>query len=213
MTPPTTTLMSGRPRSRRWPISSGTRVLWPAARLEAPTTSTSFSTASRALSSGVWKSGPGTTSKPRSAKAEATRLAPRSWPSWPILATSMRGLRPSRRPIASTPASARAQRGSSFIGAAVNALHRLGHGAVAAERVLQRLADLAERRAGPRRLDRKREQVGVAFGALAQRVERGLGSLPRRGRRGPSRAARSGRRGPWHCRSRGCRDGASSSSR
>ena len=49
----------------------------------------------RATSSGVWNSGPKSTSKPRSAKAVAITLAPRSWPSWPILATRMRGRRPS----------------------------------------------------------------------------------------------------------------------
>ena len=51
----------------------------------------------RAVSSGVWNSGPEMTSKPMSAKAQAITLAPRSCPSWPILATMMRGLRPSRR--------------------------------------------------------------------------------------------------------------------
>jgi hypothetical protein len=52
--------------------------------------------ACRATSSGVWNSGPMSTSKPMSAKAVAMTLAPRSWPSWPILATRMRGRRPSR---------------------------------------------------------------------------------------------------------------------
>jgi len=61
-----------------------------------PTTCTSLSMARRAPSSGVWNSGPTSTSKPRSAKAEATTLAPRSWPSWPSFTTSMRGRRPSR---------------------------------------------------------------------------------------------------------------------
>src|SRR6185295_9932312 len=116
MTPPTTTLMSGRPRSRRWAINSGTRVLWPAARLEAPTTSTFFSTASRALSSGVWKSGPGTMSKPRSAEAALDR------------ADAVRRARP-----------------GGIVGprAAVNALDRRRHGAVTAERILERRRDLA----------------------------------------------------------------------
>ena len=39
--------------------------------------------------------GPTSTSKPMSAKAVAITLAPRSWPSWPILTTSRRGRRPS----------------------------------------------------------------------------------------------------------------------
>ena len=76
-------------------ISCGTRVRWPAGlagnadgmdvvldRLRAPT------------SSGVWNRAPISTSKPISAKAVAITLAPRSWPSWPSLATSRRGRRP-----------------------------------------------------------------------------------------------------------------------
>ncbi len=39
--------------------------------------------------------GPISTSKPMSANAVAITFAPRSWPSWPILATRMRGRRPS----------------------------------------------------------------------------------------------------------------------
>src|SRR5439155_761211 len=80
-------------RASSW-TSCGTSVLWPPDWVEMPTTCTSFSTAWRATSSGVWKSMPTSTSKPRSAKAVAITLAPRSWPSWPILATSMRGRRP-----------------------------------------------------------------------------------------------------------------------
>ena len=63
----------------------------PAAREEAPMTCTSFSTACRAVSSGVWKREPMSTSQPRSAKAVAMTFWPRSWPSWPILATSNAG--------------------------------------------------------------------------------------------------------------------------
>ena len=63
---------------------------------------TSFSIACRAASPGVANSGPMSTSKPRSAKAEAITFWPRSWPSWPILATRMRGRRPSSRSNAST---------------------------------------------------------------------------------------------------------------
>ena len=56
-----------RPSFSSSATSSGRRVLWPAARLDMPTMWTSFSTAWRAVSSGVWNSGPMSTSKPRSA--------------------------------------------------------------------------------------------------------------------------------------------------
>jgi hypothetical protein len=49
-------------------------------------------------------SGPISTSKPTSAKALAITFWPRSWPSWPILATRMRGRRPSACSNASTSA-------------------------------------------------------------------------------------------------------------
>ena len=75
-------------------ISSGMSVLCPAASVDAPTTSTSLSSARTTVSSGVWNSGPLTTSKPISPKAEEMTLAPRSCPSCPILATSNLGLRP-----------------------------------------------------------------------------------------------------------------------
>ena len=111
MTPPTTTLMSGAAELAQMADQLGDQRLVARRRgwRRRPRRHPSRPRAA-ALSSGVWKSGPGTTSKPRSAKAEETRLAPRSWPSWPILATSMRGLRPSRRSTAPTPSSARAQR-------------------------------------------------------------------------------------------------------
>ncbi len=51
----------------------------------------------RATSSGVWNSAPTSTSKPRSANALAMTFWPRSWPSCPILATRIRGRRPSAR--------------------------------------------------------------------------------------------------------------------
>ena len=47
-----------------------------------------------AASSGVSKRSPISTSKPRSANAEAITFWPRSWPSWPILATRIAGRRP-----------------------------------------------------------------------------------------------------------------------
>ena len=56
---------------------------------------TSASTACWATSSGVENSGPTSTSKPMSANAVTMTFWPRSCPSWPILATRMRGRRPS----------------------------------------------------------------------------------------------------------------------
>ncbi len=85
------TLMSLRPAFLSRSISSGISVLCPAARLLAPIASTSASSAMATVSFGVWNSGPETTSNPMSAKAEAITLAPRSWPSCPILATISRG--------------------------------------------------------------------------------------------------------------------------
>ena len=78
MTPPQTTAMSPAPSAFKAAISCGTRVLCPAAWLETPIACTSFSIAWRAASSGVWNSGPMSTSKPMSAKAVAMILAPRS---------------------------------------------------------------------------------------------------------------------------------------
>jgi hypothetical protein len=52
------------------------------------------------------------TSKPKSVNAEDTKLAPRSCPSWPILATMILGLRPSRSATERVPSSACFQRPS-----------------------------------------------------------------------------------------------------
>ena len=90
------TKISPRPRLLSSSTSWGNNVLWPAARELKPTMWTSLSTASCAVSSGVWNKGPISTSKPISAKDVAITLAPRSWPSWPILAIMIRGRRPSR---------------------------------------------------------------------------------------------------------------------
>ena len=73
----------------------GTNDLCPPARVDIPTIWTSFSTACFATSSGVWKSGPISTSNPMSAKPVATIFAPLSWPSCPIFATNILGRLPS----------------------------------------------------------------------------------------------------------------------
>lgn len=54
ITPPHMTRISGRPRAVSSLISSGTRVLWPAASVLTPTAWTSASTACCATSRGVW---------------------------------------------------------------------------------------------------------------------------------------------------------------
>ena len=155
-------------------MSSGTSVMWPAAWLEIPTMCTSFSIASRAASAGVWNSGPMSTSKPRSANAVAITLAPRSCPSWPNFATRMRGRRPSAFANVSTALAHPLQLVGAVVRAAVHARDATDHRAVAGEDALERVGDLADRRPRARRFDRELEQVGVARGALGERVERGL---------------------------------------
>ena len=95
MTPPTTTTISlpaarPAPRAAR-AAASGDRP--PGAQ---PTTCTSAVDRLPRHLLGRGNSGPTSTSKPRSANADAITFCPRSWPSWPILATRIRGRRPSR---------------------------------------------------------------------------------------------------------------------
>ena len=185
----------GPRRARPAPrAAAGTRVRCPAASDDTPTTCTSFSTAWRAASSGVWNSGPTSTSKPRSAKAVAMTFWPRSWPSWPILATRIRG----RRPSASANCSTSSVRTALDVAArspdlvAVHAGDGADLGLVAAVDLLQGVADLADGGLGPGRVDRQRQQV-VAQAAVAGRQR-----AARRGRARPapralpsSRSARS----------------------
>ena len=130
---------------------------------------TSFSTAWRAASAGVANSGPMSTSKPRSAKAEAITFWPRSWPSWPILATRMRGRRPSS---ASKSARRALQHALDGVGHAdlplVDAGDGLDLGPVAAEDLFQRRRDLADRGLGARGVDGERQQIAVAAGGAAR---------------------------------------------
>ena len=191
-------------------MSCGTSVLWPPDWVETPTTCTSFSTAWRATSSGVWKSVPTSTSKPRSANAVAITLAPRSWPSWPILATSMRGRRPCSPAKRSTSRLQRRPLGVVVELAAVDAGDRADLGAVAAPDLLQRVGDLADGGARARRLDRQREQVALAaLGRLGQRVERGARRAAASRRRADLLEPRDLRLAHGACcRSRACRSRA-----
>ena len=112
---------------------------------------TSASIACRATSSGVWNSGPTSTSKPRSANALAMTFWPRSWPSWPILATRIRGRRPSAR---SNSAAAARTRSMLSVCAGLLPVHtadRTDVPGVAAEHLLQRVGDLARRSPSPGR--------------------------------------------------------------
>src|SRR5690348_7353018 len=82
---------------------------------------------------------------PASRRARAITLAPRSWPSSPGLATSTR------------------------IGGRMLEMRRL---LVSPEHVAERIADLAERRVGPDRVEDVRHRVLGALGGAAERVER-----------------------------------------
>ena len=182
ITPPHTTRMSSAPALASSSMSCGTSVLWPAAWLDTPTTCTSFSTAARATSAGVSNSGPKSTSKPRSANAVPTTLAPRSWPSWPILA-----IEDARAPAvvglakASTSATDLVEALVALEGRAVHAGDATDLRLVAAEHRLHGVAHLADRGPGPGRLDAEGEEVAVAGGALAEPLERVLRRRPRRG--------------------------------
>ena len=115
-----------------------------------------------ATSSGVANNGPTSTSKPRSANAVAITFWPRSCPSWPILATRMRGRRPSlagervggcpdlldRRSV--SPGRLR------YTPEIVRIAAR-----VTAEDLLEGVGDLPHRGPGPGRVDGQRQQVLV----------------------------------------------------
>src|SRR5262249_37903975 len=158
-----TTATSAAPAARSASISAGTSVLWPAACVDTPTTCTSFSTACRATSSGVWNSGPTSTSKPRSANAVAITLAPRACPSCPRLATAARdrGDLGAQGP----------ELGIAGEGRRVHARHAADLGAVPPEDLLERGRDLADAGARARGLDRQLEQVRAARRAALQRLE------------------------------------------
>ena len=127
---------------------------------------TSASTACRATSAGVWNSGPTSTSKPRSAKAVAITFWPRSWPSWPILATRMRGRRPSACSNASTSARVRSTIGRRPCLVSVHTGDRTDLAGVPPVDLLQRVGDLADGRLGAGRVDRQREQVALEPAAV-----------------------------------------------
>ena len=158
------------------PAGGGCKELhrWPAASVDRPMTCTSASIAWRAASSGVANSGPISTSKPMSPKAEAITFWPRSCPSCPALATRILGRRPSFSAKASTSLAHVHDRVGIALRLAVDARDHLGPGRMAAEHVLQRGA--RSRRPSPSRArPRSAAPAGwrFAFRALAQRIERG----------------------------------------
>mmetsp|Transcript_17993 Transcript_17993/g.24773 ORF Transcript_17993/g.24773 Transcript_17993/m.24773 type:complete len:282 (+) Transcript_17993:503-1348(+) len=95
MTPPATTTTCPASCLSSSFFNAGRSVLCPAAWDEIPMTWTSESIACKATSSGVWNSGPTSTSNPKSENPLAITLAPLSCPSCPIFATNIRGLLPS----------------------------------------------------------------------------------------------------------------------
>ena len=99
------------------------------------------------------------TSKPRSAKAVAITLAPRSWPSWPSLTTSMRGRRPSSRAKASTSCLILRNCLVACVHGSVHPADRVNHRPVAAIDLLERVGDLPDARARTRGVHRQLEQV------------------------------------------------------
>ena len=210
MTPPTTISTSSAPSSASASRSAGTSVRWPAASDETPTTCTSASTACRATSSGVWNSGPTSTSKPRSANAVAMTFWPRSWPSWPILATRMRG----RRPSASSNSSAIRRVSSNGRGAPCLVAVHTGDGAdlagVPPVDLLQRVGDLPDGRLRAGGVDGELEQVRVQVaappslggraGGVGEPAQRVAAPRRRRARRAAARAWPSAGRARRRCR-------------
>ena len=208
MTPPTTIMMSARPSFASSAFSSGTRVRWPAASELAPTTCTPSATARRAVSAGVSKRGPTSTSKPRSSKPVGDHLLAAVVAVLAHLGhqdRAARGRRP-RAKAATIDLGARDRGVCAGLGG-IDALHHLGLGLVAAEDLLQRQADLADRGLGAGGVDRQLQQVAAARA-------RPRSAPPAPGRRRPGRArpsARSaspaGARAPRSCRpsASGCR--------
>ena len=197
-------MMSSAPCLLSASMIAGTSVLWPAASVVTPTACTSFSIAWRAHSSGVWNSGPMSTSKPRSAKAVATTLAPRSWPSWPSLAIITRGRRPCSSANASISCLQLFPALGRVVGGGVHAGHLLRVGAMAAPDLFQRVADLADRGAQAHRLDRS-GRAGCPCRFRRPRVSAASAACTA----APSRFARIAlqprdlrRRAPRRCRSR-----------
>ena len=160
-------------------MSAGTSVLWPAASVETPTACTSFSIACRAASSGVWNSGPMSTSKPRSANAVAT-----TFDAAVVAVLAELGdhdARPAAFLARRTPRCRRlsfSHIASSAKLRAVHARHALRRRAMAAPHRFQRVGDLADRRARAHRVDRKLEQIALARCAPPPSAPRACAATP-----------------------------------
>src|SRR4051794_40752263 len=156
-------MMSSRPYLCSSAFSSGTSVRWPAASEETPTMCTSFSIAWRAASPGVANSGPMSTSKPRSAKAEAITFWPRG-----VAVLAHLGHKNAR--AAALVVLERLHQAPHLlhgIGHApdlplIDARDRLDLGPVPPPHFFERVRNLADRGLGPRGLDRQVEQVALA---------------------------------------------------
>ncbi len=119
---------------------------------------------------------------------------PRSWPSWPILATRMRGRRPSASLELVGGVEDLLDQGAVALagGVAVHPADRTDHGLVAAVHLLQRVGDLADRGLGAGRVDGQREQVAVEPSPARSRARPLLVSASRlRRTSSSSRSARS----------------------
>src|SRR5579872_3911711 len=157
-------MMSSRPSFFSAALSSGTAVRCAAASDDTPRMCTSFSTAWRAASSAVANSGPISTSKPTSAKAEAITFWPRSWP-----AAFRVFERIDQRLHLFDPVG----HGGSL--AFIDAGDGFDLGAMAAEHFFQRIGNFPDGSLGARRIDRKRQQIAVALRGRSR--ERGEGLI------------------------------------
>jgi hypothetical protein len=172
MTPPATTLMSAARLSRSRLISSGIRVLCPAASDDAPTTSTSLSSASTRFPPASGTAGRRRRRSPcrrRPRRSRSRRDRGRPAPFW----RPASGVRPRRWSTACTPSSTCAKRASPCIGGGIDALHRVGT-AIAAEDLFHSVGNFAQRGAGAGGFDGEREQVAAAFAPSVSAAKRGL---------------------------------------
>ena len=123
---------------------------------------------------GVANSGPISTSKPISAKAEAITFWPRSWPSWPIFATRMREPATFVLLDSATRFCTRSTASDIPTSRPVNA-RRSTRARLDGGETCSNATNLADRRLGARGIDGKRERIAVAAGSVARERGQRLG--------------------------------------